>query len=195
MVMDSLDDCSPLERFINVHTGHETQNGGEDMKLFTKIFGSTRKQVAGDSNVVSVLLQSISVGADPKIQVGKIRAIVGDSDETFNGFLSELEMAGDEKPEVVAKAVDIVDNYYKEHLAGDEKPEPEEKKPEEEKKPVAGDSIDYEKLASMVAEKLQPKPEEKVAGDEDGSMPMAGDTSIEAKDSTAFIADIFGGNE
>ena len=183
------------------------------MKLFTKIFGSTRKQVAGDSNVVSVLLQSISVGADPKIQVGKIRAIVGDSDETFNGFLSELEMAGDEKPEVVAKAVDIVDNYYKEHLAGDEKPEskpeekkpeeekepeekkPEEKKPEEEKKPVAGDSIDYEKLASMVAEKLQPKPEEKVAGDEDGSMPMAGDTSIEAKDSTAFIADIFGGNE
>ena len=211
MVMDSLDDCSPLERFINVHTGHETQNGGEDMKLFTKIFGSTRKQVAGDSNVVSVLLQSISVGADPKIQVGKIRTIVGDSDETFNGFLSELEMAGDEKPEVVAKAVDIVDNYYKEHLAGDEKPEPEEKKPEpeekkpepeEEKKPepeekekVAGDSIDYEKLASMVAEKLQPKPEEKVAGDEDGSMPMAGDTSIEAKDSTAFIADIFGGNE
>ena len=47
----------------------------------------------------------------------------------------------------------------------------------------------------MVAEKLQPKPETKVAGDEDGSMPMAGDTSIEAKDSTAFIADIFGGNE
>ena len=131
MVMDSLDDCSPLERFINVHTGHETQNGGEDMKLFTKIFGSTRKQVAGDSNVVSVLLQSISVGADPKIQVGKIRTIVGDSDETFNGFLSELEMAGDEKPEVVAKAVDIVDNYYKEHLAGDEKPEPEEKKTED----------------------------------------------------------------
>ena len=68
-------------------------------------------------------------------------------------------------------------------------------KSEEEKKPVAGDSIDYEKLASMVAEKLQPKPEEKVAGDEDGSMPMAGDSSIEAKDSTAFIADIFGGNE
>lgn len=233
MVMDSLDDCSPLERFINVHTGHETQNGGEDMKLFTKIFGSTRKQVAGDSNVVSVLLQSISVGADPKIQVGKIRAIVGDSDTVFNEYLGELEMAGDEKPEVVAKAVDIVDAYYKDHFCGDEKTievKKEDKDGKEEKnvevkkdgketkdievkkdgdgeKEVTvkeagdachGDSIDYEKLATLVVEKLQPKKD--VAGDElenekESSMPMAGDASVETKDSSSFIADIFGGNE
>lgn len=233
MVMDSLDEYSPLERFISVHSGRETQNGGEDMGIFTKIFGSTHKQVAGDSNVVSVLLQSISVGADPKVQVGKIRAIVGDSDTVFNEYLGELEMAGDEKPEVVAKAVDIVDNYYKSHLAGDEKTvevKKEDKDGKEEKnvevkkdgketkdievkkddgeKEVTvkeagdachGDSIDYEKLATLVAEKLQPKKD--VAGDEanipeeEPGMPMAGDSTVESKDSASFMADIFGGNE
>lgn len=233
MVMDSLDEYSPLERFISVHSGRETQNGGEDMGIFTKIFGSTHKQVAGDSNVVSVLLQSISVGADPKVQVGKIRAIVGDSDTVFNEYLGELEMAGDEKPEVVAKAVDIVDAYYKDHFCGDEKTvevKKEDKDGKEEKnvevkkdgketkdievkkdgdgeKEVTvkeagdachGDSIDYDKLATLVAEKLQPKKD--VAGDEleneeESSMPMAGDASVDAKDSSSFIADIFGGNE
>lgn len=232
MVMDSLDEYSPLERFISVHSGRETQNGGEDMGIFTKIFGSTHKQVAGDSNVVSVLLQSISVGADPKVQVGKIRAIVGDSDTVFNEYLGELEMAGDEKPEVVAKAVDIVDNYYKEHFCGDEKTvevKKDDKDGKEEKnvevkkdgkeikdievkkeggeKEVTvkeagdachGDSIDYDLLASKVAEKLQPKKD--VAGDEvppeeEPGMPMAGDSGVETKDSASFISDIFGGNE
>lgn len=121
MVMDSLDELSPLERFI-----HQNQNGGENMNVFKKIFGSVKPAVAGDSAVVSVLLQSIAAGANPKVQVQKIRDIVGDSDATFKEYLGELEMAGDEKPEVIAKAVDIVDNYYKEHLAGDEK-KPEEK--------------------------------------------------------------------
>lgn len=164
MVMDSLDELSPLERFI-----HQNQNGGEDMGIFKKIFGSVAKQeVAGDSAVVSTLLQSIAVGADPKTQVEKIRSIVGESDTIFSGYLDELAMAGDEKPEVVAKAVGIVDTYYKEHLAGDEskvcpkcgkescvcdkagdeqkKPEEnkpegdEQKKPEEKKDDQAGDA-------------------------------------------------------
>ena len=92
------------------------------MGIFNKIFGSQQK-VAGDEgrSLVPVYLDSIALGAEPKAQVQKIRAIVGDSDTTFNEYLGELEMAGDEKPEVIRKAVDIVTAYYKEHLAGDEK--------------------------------------------------------------------------
>ena len=117
MVMDSLDELSPLERFI-----YQNQNGGKHM-LFAKIFGSASKKVAGDEGrvLVPVYLDSIAAGANPKTQVEKIRAIVGDSNEEFKGFLDELAMAGDEKPEVIAKAVEIVKNYYNEHMAGDEK--------------------------------------------------------------------------
>ena len=195
MVMDSLDELSPLERFI-----HQNQNGGEDMGIFKKIFGSVaKKEVAGDAAVVSALLQSIAVGAEPKTQVEKIRAIVGDSDTTFSGYLEELAMAGDEKPEVVAKAVDIVDNYYRTHLAGDEskacpkcgkepcvcdktgdeqKPEEkdagDEQKPEEKKDDNSksmGDAIDYDLLASKVTERMlaaqTPKDDDKkTVGDE-----------------------------
>ena len=117
MVMDSLDELTPLEKFI-----YQNQNGGTKMGIFNKIFGSQQK-VAGDEgrSLVPVYLDSIALGAEPKAQVQKIRAIVGDSDTTFNEYLGELEMAGDEKPEVIKKAVDIVTAYYKEHLAGDEK--------------------------------------------------------------------------
>lgn len=118
MVMDSLDELSPLERFI-----YQNQNGGERMSVFSKIFGSTSKAVAGDEGriLVPVYLESIAAGANPKTQVEKIRAIVGDSDKTFNEYLGELEVAGDEKPEVISKAVDIVKKYYKDNMAGDEK--------------------------------------------------------------------------
>lgn len=222
MVMDSLDESSPLERFISTH------KGGEDMGIFNKIFGSTKPQaMAGDSAVVSTLLQSISAGANPKIQVQKVRELVGDSDKVFNEYLGELEMAGDEKPEVVAKAVDIVDNYYKTHLAGDEKEVTVTKKDDDgkEKKNVEvkedgketkdikvekedgekkvevkeagdachGDSIDYDLLASKVAEKLQPKKED-VPGDEEPSMPMGGDEVTSGSSSDDFMKDIFGGN-
>ena len=196
MVMDSLDELTPLEKFI-----YQNQNGGTKMGIFNKIFGS-QKQVAGDSgrSLVPVYLDSIALGAEPKTQVQKIRAIVGDSDTTFNEYLGELEMAGDEKPEVVKKAVEIVTAYYNEHLAGDESkvcpkcgkkpctcdkagdegkpPAGEEKKPEEksageEKKPEeksAGDSIDMDALADKVAARLlaaqKPVEEPKTAGDE-----------------------------
>lgn len=92
------------------------------MGIFNKIFGS-QKQVAGDSgrSLVPVYLDSIALGAEPKTQVQRIKAIVGDSDPTFNEYLGELEMAGDEKPEVIKKAVDIVTKYYNEHMVGDEK--------------------------------------------------------------------------
>ena len=118
MVMDSLDELSPLERFI-----YQKQNGGERMSVFSKIFGSASKKIVGDEGriLVPVYLDSIAVGANPKTQVEKIRAIVGDSVPEFNGFLDELAMAGDEKPEVIAKAVAIVKDYYNEHMAGDEK--------------------------------------------------------------------------
>ena len=118
MVMDSLDELSPLERFI-----YQNQNGGERMNVFSKIFGSASKKVAGDEGriLVPVYLDSIAAGANPKIQVEKIKALVGDSNDEFNGFLDELAMAGDEKPEVIAKAVDIVKNYYNEKMVGDEK--------------------------------------------------------------------------
>lgn len=189
IVMDSLDDnpdlqgISPLERFVNTHS----KVGGEDMTIFKKIFGSAKKEVAGDAAVVSVLLQSIAVGADPETQVQKVRDIIGDSiDETFKGYLDELAQAKSEKPEVVTKAVGIVDDYYRTHLAGDEskvcpkcgkepcecdkagdekKPEagdekkPDEKKPDE-KKPEeksAGDAIDYDLLADKVVERIAAK--------------------------------------
>lgn len=223
MVMDSLDGNTPLERFILKH-------GGADMGIFNKIFGS--KKVAGDEAIVSTLLQSIAVGADPATQVAKIKAIVGDSDPTFNGYLDELAKAKEEKPETVGKAVNIVDEYFKEHLAGDSEPEkkvcpncgknpceckpagdsptpcddsakkeetePGEKK--EEAKPAAGDAIDYEKLASMVADKLKPAVpvNPPVNGDEaaealqNQSPAIAGDSKGNSRSSDDLMKEIWG---
>ena len=119
MVMDSLDEFSPLERFVNKY------NGGKKMGIFQKIFGTTSKDKSlGDSNslVVSTLLQSIAVGADPACQVEKIRQLVGDSDITFNGYLDELAGAKGEDLSIVSKAVEIVNEYFQNHfVAGDEK--------------------------------------------------------------------------
>lgn len=217
MVMDSLDDnpdlqdISPLEKFVNTH------NGGEDMGIFKKIFGSVKKEVAGDAAVVSVLLQSIAAGADPETQVQKVRDIVGDSNETFNSYLDELAQAKSEKPETIAKAVNIVDDYYRSHMAGDEacekcgsapckcgdekkpevkadeEPKKEEEKKEEESTPSVGDSIDYDLLAEKVAAKLSGNKQESTpsAGDE-FSMPMGGDAKPEARGSDDFMKDIWG---
>ena len=160
MVMDSLDELTPLEKFI-----YQNSNGGTKMGIFNKIFGS-QKQVAGDSgrSLVPVYLDSIALGAEPKAQVQKIRAIVGDSDTTFNEYLGELEMAGDEKPEVIRKAIDIVTKYYNDHLAGDEKTVKVEKSDKDgnEGKPPAGE----EKKPEEKSAGEEKKPEEKSAGEE-----------------------------
>ena len=169
VVMDSLDEYTPMERFINKH------NGGEDMGIFTKIFGSVKKPLAGDSNVVSTLLQSIAVGADPVVQTQKIKEIVGDSDKEFTGYLDELSQAKNEKPEIIAKAVNIVDSYFREKLAGDAEPEKKDaKKPEagdaeskkdDAKKPEAGDAEPKKGDAEPKKGDAEPKKDEKSAGD------------------------------
>ena len=175
MVMDSLDELTPLEKFI-----YQNQNGGTKMGIFNKIFGS-QKQVAGDSgrSLVPVYLDSIALGAEPKTQVQKIRVIVGDSDTTFNEYLGELEMAGDEKPEVVKKAVEIVTAYYNEHLAGDEKTVKVEKsdKDGEEKKDVQVDKDGKETKDIKVEKKDGEKKVEVTEGDEDkaGDQKACGD--------------------
>ena len=219
VVMDSLDEYTPMERFINKH------NGGEDMGIFTKIFGSVKKPLAGDSNVVSTLLQSIAVGADPVVQTQKIKEIVGDSDKEFTGYLDELSQAKNEKPEIIAKAVNIVDSYFREKLAGDAEPEkkdakkpeagdaePEKKDAEPEKKDAkkpeagdaepkkgensAGDAIDYDLLATKIAAAMQ----KKVAGDAaqppvgDIDVPITGDSKSDVITSDSFMEMIMGGN-
>lgn len=222
MVMDSLDDVSPLERLIE----QNIPNGGNEVGIFKKIFGTAQPQkMAGDEAVVSAILQSISAGADPGIQVQKVRELIGDStDDTFNGFLDELSGAKGEKPEVVSKAVDIVDKYYRDHFCGDEKTVEVKKdgdkknvevkedgketkdievKKDGDKKEVTvkeegdekacGDSIDYEKLATLVAEKL--KPVEEPAGDEaPKELPatIVGDSNNNVHGSDDFMKDIWG---
>lgn len=152
------------------------------MGIFNKIFGS-QKQVAGDSgrSLVPVYLDSIALGAEPKTQVQRIRAIVGDSDPTFNEYLGELEMAGDEKPEVIKKAVDIVTKYYNDHMAGDEK-EVEVKKDGDDKnvevKKDGKETKDIEvkkdgdkkEVTVKEAGDEEKKPEEKQAGDGCGKL-------------------------
>lgn len=111
MIMDSVD---------YKHNEPE-RDGGKSMGMFSKIFGT--KPMTGDARVVEVLLDSIKVGADPATQVAAVRSMMGDAkDETFTGYLDELAgITGDEDKGTVAKAIDVVKNYYKEHLAGDEK--------------------------------------------------------------------------
>ena len=210
MVMDSLEELSPLERFI-----YQNQNGGERMSVFSKIFGSASKKIAGDEGriLVPVYLDSIAAGANPKIQVEKIRAIVGDSNEEFKGFLDELAMAGDEKPEVIAKAVDIMKKFYNEKMAGDEDPSKGDDSSKKDKKPagdedlskkeagagcmsrLSGDEIDAiaQKTAAIMLA-AQSKAESKTAGDEQmepPAMPLAGDAGASGKSSDDFMKEIF----
>ena len=179
MVMDSLDELSPLERFI-----YQNQNGGERMSVFSKIFGSASKKIVGDEGriLVPVYLDSIAAGANPKTQVEKIRAIVGDSVPEFNGFLDELAMAGDEKPEVIAKAVAIVKDYYNEHMVGDEKDVTSKK---EDDKKAAGE--DDKKAGDN---KPAGEGDNKSAGDGDGDakgMRLSGDEIEAIAQKTAAI--------
>ena len=92
------------------------------MGVFSKIFGSKTKPLAGDSRLVSELIQSIAIGADPETQVKKVKEIVGDSNKEFIGYLDELAKAKGESQENISKAVEIVDDFYKKSVVGDEKP-------------------------------------------------------------------------
>lgn len=122
MFMDSLDNSSPLEKFIIQHSG------GKQMSLLDKLFGKRTTPVSGDAVLIPELLQSIGVGADPKVQVPKIRDLTkhlaGDDARVFNEYLDELEKATGETPEVMQKAVDIVADFYKSKLAGDANGDP-----------------------------------------------------------------------
>lgn len=182
MVMDSLDGRSYIEQ------------KEEKQVFFKKIFAKptdTKTEIAGDAKVISAMLQSVKVGADAKTQIAAVQKMLGDKvDETLKGYFEEL--TGDEvtkaPKEDVANAIDAVDAYVAK-LLGDEAEESkaeasDEKHPDDctcdkckagdaEDKDKAkeeksnGDSIDYDKLASLVAEKLKPaKEEEKQAGDE-----------------------------
>ena len=171
------------------------------MSVFSKIFGSTKQKVAGDEGriLVPVYLESIAAGANPKTQVEKIKAIVGDSNPEFNGFLDELAaINGDEKPEVVGKAVEIVTKFYKENMAGDEKEvvvkkdgndkNVEVKKDGKETKDIEvkkdGDKKDVTVKEAGDEEK---KPDDKSAGDGCGGMKLSGDEIDAIAQKTAAI--------
>ena len=113
--------CMIMDELIEPLRFKKILSGGKSMGLFSKIFGSN-KPMSGDARVVEVLLDSIKAGANPATQVAAVRSIMGDSkDETFSGFLDELSgITGDEDKAVVAKAVDIVKDYYTKNIAGDE---------------------------------------------------------------------------
>lgn len=155
------------------------------MGVFSKIFGSKTKPLAGDSRLVSELIQSIAIGADPETQVKKVKEIVGDSNKEFIGYLDELAKAKGESQENISKAVEIVDDFYKKSVigdekvcekcgktpcecgkAGDEKPEEEPKKEEGDEKPEEkkenGDGCGEGKPAGDEKPEEEPK---KAAGD------------------------------
>lgn len=195
--------------------------GGKAMGIFSRIFSTPAKQMNGDARVVSAMLQSIKAGADAKTQVTAIKEMVGDAaDATLKGYFDDLmgdEVAKADK-ETLNKAIDVVDKYCQQALMGDEFPPPKDKKDDNKKdddkpkenddkkepgdkkeddKPANGDSgIDYEKLASLVADKLKPKEEQH--GDENPitfSPIITHGDSKEGMTSDAILKDIYGGND
>lgn len=178
MVMDSLE--SPLEKLI--------MNGGNRMNFFSKIFG---RKLVGDEAVTVTLIQSMAVGADPSVQVPKIKKIVGDSNKEFTEYLDDLVAGKDcDDAELRTKACKVVEDYYVEKMcgdkcgdedkkpedkkpAGDEDKKPEDKKPEdkkpEDKKPAGDEGKPCEKCGKSPCEcgDKDKKPEDKPAGDED----------------------------
>lgn len=190
-------------------------NGGKRMGIFKKIFAKpAEKQMSGDARVISAVLQSVKAGADCVTQVKAVQAMVGDSaDETLKGYFEDL--TGDEvakaSKEDLAKAIDVVDAYCKK-VFGDEVEEPKQNESKEsgddcntteppegdendkaedkdKKEKSNGDAIDYDLLATKVAEKLKSK-EPKSHGDEEpGKEPekTAGD-ELEVSRLSALLA-------
>lgn len=134
------------------------------------------------------------------------KEIVGKAIDVVDAYCQKL--LGDEHPANCA----CDECKSKKAEPGDKEPEkkeeptdkkPEEKKPEagdkepekkEEPKPANGDAIDYEKLATMVAAKLQPQKEEpKVNGDALAALApvISGDAVKDGITSDALMAAIF----
>lgn len=195
-VMDSLPEV--MAKFKHINSAGDSTNGGKPMGIFSKIFGKPaveKPAMNGDARVASALLQSIKAGADCKTQVLAVKTMLGDNiDDTLKGYFEDLtgdEVAKATKDEI-AKAVDVVDKYITDKLAGDEEVKSEDKPAgdehpadctcekckakaagdeppcDEPEKKQTGDSIDYEKLATMVVDKLKSEPKEPKAemGDE-----------------------------
>lgn len=138
-------------------------------------------------------------------------------DETLKGYLDDLmgdEVSKADK-DTLGKAIDVVDKYCQTLMGdaddmeppatGDKKPDPEPKKEDDKKeepvpgdkkdatpaevnkKEACGDSIDYEKLASLVAEKM------KMTGDAVTAPIMSGDRApSDASGSDKLMTEIFG---
>lgn len=179
MVMDSLSGEEPTTFLGRINKIH----GGTGVVIFKKIFGAKSKKVAGDSNTISVLLNSLTKGADPKVQVPIIRELAGDSDGTWNEYLDELEAApSNVDAKQLGDAVGLVIEYYNTHILGDtgapDPDEPDEKKPDTkgsegtddkgmpgdsgtkdkaEEKDAVGDSVDLDAIADKVAERVMKK--------------------------------------
>lgn len=163
MVMDSLEDTSPLEKIIN-------EIGGKQMSLFNRIFGH---KLVGDEKVVQTLIQSIAAGADPSVQVPKIKEMLGDSkDAVFCEYLDNLCTDKDAPADLMKKACDAVEDYYIKNIAGDAKeeepkekeeepkekePKEKEEEPKEKEEGMSGDAIDSlaEEIYGKVVEKLK----------------------------------------
>lgn len=164
MVMDSLDDSTPLQRFVAQH------HGGIYMGVFQKIFGKNApKQTAGDA-VVTAMLQSIALGADAEATVKKIRDIAGDAIKgDMNDYLDELSKSKGEKPEDIEKAVGIVVDAWQK-MSGDDKNVEVKKDGKETKDIKVDDEGDGKKTVEV-----------KEAGDGCGGMPpkAAGDEGID----------------
>lgn len=206
MIMDS---TTPLRRFIIEHSG------GKKMNIFSKIFG-TKQKINGDS--VSLLLDSIALGADPEKTVEKIRSIAGDAiNEEMDGFLKELSLAKDAEPSELNEAVQIVKGKW-EVMSDSEKPadeKPAGEKPadsnseeagdeehpadcdceecktkKEQEKKSAGDSLDYDLIANKVAEILKPK--ENTSEELARQQVVINGDSASGKSSDEFMKDIWG---
>lgn len=116
-IMDSLE-SRPLLRDEN-----NINHGGTKMEFLKKLFPK-KDNIAGDARI-PILLQSISVGADPVIQVNAIKAITdkiklaGDEKTTWDGYLAELAACKNEDPKAIKIACDMVATFWKEKIAGD----------------------------------------------------------------------------
>lgn len=160
MIMDSLPEQLESRR----SNALDIDIGGKAMGIFKKIFAKPTPKITGDSAVVSALLQSIKVGADAKVQVSKVRDMMGDAVDTrLNDYFDEL--SGDEVKqadnETLCKAVDVVDEYCQKCMGDEDKAKEKEEPKSETLEPGCADEKKPEESKDKAKEKEEPKSEEK----------------------------------